>query len=182
MTRWMFIAGVVALAVTFPAAAQQAVPVSAREGFWIGFGLGGGSNLTEGFEGIRGGGAGFIRLGGTVTPQLLIGGEGLSWARSENNSTSSQGNVAAVVYFYPSATGGLFLKSGLGFASRVWRLEFGNTTTTTTETGFGATFGGGLDIQLGNNFYLTPNLDFLVQTIEGTTGGLILFTIGATWH
>ena len=170
-----------ALLVTIPAAAQDGSTV-ARRGFWIGFGLGAGSNLTEGFSGTRGGGAAYLRLGGSVNQQLLIGGEGLTWARRENSTTVSQGNTAAVVYFYPSAAGGLFLKSGLGFANRIARTDIGNTSITRTDVGFGATFGGGVDVQLGENFFLTPNVDVLVQTITGTTGGLLLLTVGATWH
>jgi outer membrane autotransporter protein len=82
---------------------------------------------------------------------------------------------------------GLYLKGGLGFASWSQASSSGPTTVTTTEGGFGATVGGGYDIQIGNNLFLTPNLDFLIQVVDSdtfsaTTGYLILFTLGLTWH
>lgn len=160
-----------------------------HDGFWISFGLGGGSNLTDGYEDARLGGAGYVRLGGTVNPMLLVGGEAMAWAREQNGTTVSQGNLTASVLLYPVRRG-FYLKGGLGFASWSQAFTSGNTTTTTTEGGFGATLGGGYDIQLGDNLFLTPNLDFLLQAVSndafanttGTTGYLVLFTVGLTWH
>jgi hypothetical protein len=146
-----------------PAAAQDQTN---HEGFWIGFGLGG---------------------GGTVNPMLLIGGEVIGWARTVEGSTVSQGNVTADVLFYPNRRG-FYLKSGLGFATWSWTTSPGpNTTTRVTNGGFGATFGGGYDFQLGNNIYLTPNIDLLIQVVDSSiftsnTGYLMLFTLGLTWH
>jgi hypothetical protein len=167
-----------------PAAAQDQTN---HEGFWIGFGLGGGSNLSTDASGARAGGAGYVRLGGTVNPMLLIGGEVIGWARTVEGSTVSQGNVTADVLFYPNRRG-FYLKSGLGFATWSWTTSPGpNTTTRVTNGGFGATFGGGYDFQLGNNIYLTPNIDLLIQVVDSSiftsnTGYLMLFTLGLTWH
>jgi hypothetical protein len=166
------------------AAAQDGVPQHA--GFWVGFGLGGGSNLTDGYDDARLGGSAYVRLGGTITQRLLVGGEAIGWARTQNGSTLSQGNVTASVLFYP-ARHGFYLKAGAGFASWSQASSSGNTTTTTAEGGFGATFGGGYDVRLGRNLYLTPNLDVLFQAVPSdiftnTTGYLILFTLGLTWH
>jgi hypothetical protein len=167
-----------------PAAAQRREP--RHDGFWVGFGFGAGSNLTEGYDDARLGGSGYVRLGGTVSPMLLIGGEAMAWVREQNGTTVSQGNLTASVLLYP-ARRGLYLKGGLGFASWSQASSSGNTTVTTTEGGFGATVGGGYDLQIGNNLFLTPNLDFLIQVVESTTfsattGYLILFTLGLTWH
>lgn len=165
------------------AAAQRAAE---HQGFWIGFGLGGGSNLTKGYDDARLGGAGYLRLGGTVNQLLLVGGEAIAWVREQDNTTVSQGNLTASILLYP-AHRGLYLKTGLGFASWSQAFSSGSTTTTTTEGGFGATFGGGYDFQLGRNLFLTPNLDVLIQvvnsdTFQNTSAYLILFTLGLTWH
>ena len=172
------------LVAALPLAAQSdgAGPQPVRQGFWIGFGLGAGSNLSRGLAGTRGGGAGYLRMGGTVNQHLMIGGEGMSWARSSGGSTLTQGNTVAAVYFYPSATGGLYLKSGVGFAHRITSTSAGSVTVTDSHAGFGATFGGGIDIQVGRNVFITPNLDFQFQSIEGATGGLAYLTVGVTWH
>lgn len=171
--------------VATPGHAQRREP--RHDGFWVAFGLGAGSNLTEGYDDGRLGGAGYVRLGGTVSPMLLIGGEAMGWVREQNGTTVSQGNLTASVLLYPVRRG-LYLKGGLGFAS--WSQASrpaANTTVTITEGGFGTTLGGGYDLQIGNNLFLTPSLDFLLQVVDSeaftaTTGYLVLFTLGLTWH
>lgn len=172
-----------ALLFASPLLAQDESP---HRGFWIGFGIGGGANLSEDAEGARPGGAAYLRLGGTVNPLLLVGAEVIGWGREQNGTTVTQGNAAAIVQFYPNRAG-FFLKAGLGFASWARSRSSGNTTTTVTEGGFGATFGGGYDIRVGTNLFLTPNLDFLIQAVESdvfsnNTGYLAVFTVGLTWH
>jgi hypothetical protein len=167
-----------------PAVAQRRE--ARHDGFWVGFGVGAGTNFTEGYDDARLGGSGYVRLGGTVSPALLIGGEVMGWVRDRAGTTLSQGNATASVLLYPVRRG-LYLKGGLGFASWSAQTSSGNTTTTTTEGGFGATIGGGYDVQIGNNLFLTPNLDFLIQVVDSelfaaTTGYLALFTVGLTWH
>ncbi|HET7038317.1 MAG TPA: outer membrane beta-barrel protein [Gemmatimonadales bacterium] len=171
---------VLACLVTAPAAAQRRE--ARHDGFWVGFGLGAGSNLTEGYDDARLGGAGYVRLGGTVSPTWLVGGEAAAWVREQNGRTVSQGNLTATVLVYPVRRG-FYLKGGLGFAS--WSQSAGDTRH--TEGGFGATLGGGYDLQIGDNLFLTPNFDVLLQVVDSdffqaTTGYLILFTLGLTWH
>jgi len=173
-----------AVVLSFLTLAISTAPLEAQnrhEGFWLGFGLGGGSNLDAG-AGQKAGGAAYLRLGGAPTPQLLIGGEVLGWGRSEGNATVGQANLTGDIAFYPSLNGGLFLKVGLGFASTSFQTTLGNVTTTIRDEGLGTTFGAGYDFKLGRNFYLTPNVDLLVQRISGATGKLLLITLGATWH
>lgn len=41
------------------------------------------------------------------------------------------------------------------------------------------------DLKIGRNLYLTPNLDWLFQSIDVgpvNTNHLFLFTLGLTWH
>jgi len=159
---------------TAPALAQ-----GRHDGFWIGFGLGYGR--TGGDNSLGGGGA-YLRAGGTPTNMLLVGGEAIAWAKTENDATVSQGNFTANILFYPSLNGGFFLKTGLGFASASSSFTLGNTTTTTTDNGFGTTLGAGYDLKLGRNLYLTPNVDALVQVINKNTETVFLFTLGLTWH
>jgi hypothetical protein len=181
----------VLLAVLGSAVLASAAGAQTREvrhdGFWVGFGLGLGANLTEGYESARLGGSGYVRLGGTVTPRLLIGGEAIAWVREQAGTTVSQGNVTATLLFYPAGRG-VHLKGGLGFASWSAQRSAGpNTTATTTVGGFGATAGLGYDLQIGSNLFLTPNVDFLLQAVDSesfqaSTGYLVLFTLGLTWH
>jgi hypothetical protein len=161
-----------------------AVEAQGRQGFWIGFGLGGGVNTSQGLDDARrGGGAGYLRLGGTITPQVMLGAEALGWGRSERGATIARGNTTFMGLLYPSPTGGFFLKGGAGIATVGVTADILGTTVTSTENGFGTTVGLGVDARLGNNLYLTPNLDFLFQAFEGgRTNTLVLFTLGLTWH
>lgn len=146
-----------------------------RQGFWISFGFGGGWDLDR----EEAGGAGYIRLGGTVDQRLLVGGEVLGVFREESGADVSVGNVTFSVLYYPS--GGFFVKGGLGFASREVSVSQGDVTVSTSSEGFGLTLGGGYDIRLARNFFLTPGVDVMLQTIEDGNVALAL-TLGATWH
>lgn len=163
---------------------QQRVPK--REGFWIGFGVGVGSNMDSAAAGARGGVAGQFALGGSVTQQVLVGADLSGWARSQSGTTVSRGNAVAAVYYYPSLTSGFYLKGGLGAASASvsGSLTTGGTTTTvtTTSTGFGTTVGGGYEIQAGSNFFIVPSADLLIQTINSHTSSVFLLTVGLLWH
>lgn len=165
-----------------PLAAQEPVTAPRYEGFWIGFGVGGGVNLDATAADARGGGAAYVRLGGTVNQMLVIGGEAIGWAREQNDATVSRVNLTGTVYFYPLRRHGLFFKSGLGFSAASFETSQGNATLTISDEGFGATFGAGYDFRLGSNFYVTPNVDFLVQVINDETDSLLLLTVGVGWH
>ncbi len=173
VTKAWLIAAALLTAGSAPALAQG------HEGFWIGFGLGGGAT---GGSNAQGGAAAYLRMGGTPTDLLLVGGELIGWGRTENNVTVSQGNAAADILFYPSLNRGFFLKAGLGFATATTSATSGNLTLTSTENGLGTTLGAGFDLKLGRNIYLTPNFDALIQVIGGNTETLYLFTLGLTWH
>lgn len=180
---WKICLGALLAAVpTTPLCAQQQPK---HNGFWISFGLGGGWNLTRNVgvdQNSKPGGAAFIRLGGTPSEKLLLGGEVIGWGRDEAGSTLSRGNVNLTAMFYPSVETGVYLKGGLGGASISTTVEEGNTTTTVHDEGFGATVGIGWDVRLARNFYLTPGIDFLYQRVSDTDNTILIFTVGATWH
>lgn len=73
------------------------------------------------------------------------------------------------------------MKGGIGFASRDVSVTEGNVTVSTSSDGFGLTLGSGYDIRLARNFFLTPGVDVMLQTIDD--GNVVLaLTLGATWH
>lgn len=170
-----------------PAAAQQRskpkdqdLPglreVQRHRGFWFSLGLGGGWEEFDFDFGNRGrGGAGYVRLGGTVSQQVLLGGEALAWFRDDEfGDAIERVNATFTAMLYPSRHGGWFLKAGGGVA--------GNNRFGFEETGLGTTFGTGYDLRVGRNFYITPNVDVLVQFFENSTPSSLLFTLGVTWH
>ena len=87
MRTWVTwsVTAVLLAGVATPLAAQREVR---RHGFWIGFGLGGGWNTTQNVNNqALAGGSGYLRLGGTPSERLLLGGEVNVWVRSENDVT-----------------------------------------------------------------------------------------------
>jgi hypothetical protein len=163
-------------------AAAQEKPRHDR--FWFAFGLGGGWNAFNvdfneitrtwhlDFDGPRGA-AGYFRLGGTVNQHVLFGGEALVFWR-DNNNEIQRVNVTATALLYPGSQGGLFFKGGFGVA--------GSEDERGDSSGVGATLGAGYDFRIGQNMFVTPNFDLMLQMFEEHTTGSLLFTLGFTWH
>jgi hypothetical protein len=161
-----------------------------HEGFWIGFGIGGGVNTAKNLDDAqRGGGAAYLRLGGTPSQKVLLGGEVAVGGRQEdttlgaNSLNITRSNATFMVMYFPSHNGGFFLKGGVGGAN----VESELAGVKVSKQGLGTTLGLGFDIRLGRNLYLTPNADWLIQTFEEDGGGtakntLFLLTLGLTWH
>jgi outer membrane protein with beta-barrel domain len=128
-----------------------------RKGFWIGFGP------TYGSSGVSCDGCGstnredsfgfFLKLGGTLSKNVLLGGEVNSWYKEESSQSVTLGSVAAVVYVYPKATSGLFLKGGVGVSEM---FASGGGLPDFDGTGWGLTAGLGYDIRVGKNISITP--------------------------
>lgn len=150
--------------------------VSPHRGFWLGFGFGGGWERFDFDLGNRGrGGAAYLRMGGTVNPHVLFGGEALAWFRADRfGEDIERVNVTASALLYPGSRGGWFLKAGGGVATSN---RFG-----AEQTGIGTTFGTGYDLRLGGNFFVTPNVDLMVQFFDEATTASLLFTLGVIWH
>jgi hypothetical protein len=183
----------------FAATAASVQAQRQHEGFWISFAPGG--IAAAGDEGL--GYPLYLRLGGTLTKRLLVGVEFYSiivdyW---DGGTTS---NLSLMASRYPFHSGGLFIRAGLG-------LSIGSVGTCSVPTappggasadegpdatshGFGSTVGLGYDVRLGRNFYMTPNVDLLLQTHERPcrdptgagplldTSPAVALTVGFTWH
>jgi hypothetical protein len=183
--------GLVLAALAAGSLAAQDAPQ--RKGFWIGFGLGPGLNLSHGLDDKSlWGGNGYLRLGGTTKANLLLGGEAIGWTVDYKDVTLSRGNAHFVVMWYPNVRSGFYLKGGVGGASISRAKTSGNTETRTTKGGFGTGLGMGYELKIGRNLYLVPATDFLVQLFEKETdpvlgripgsNTLLLFNLGLTWH
>jgi hypothetical protein len=176
-------------ALTLVAAPAHAQREAKHQGFWIGFGLGGGYNLADFAAGGRGGVGVYLRMGGTVSQRVLLGGELSGWARDRNGATFAESGIMGIVTFYPAGRG-VFLKGGAGFAGWSSTASSGGTSISSTAAGFAGTAGVGYDLQIGTNLFLTPNVDFLYHTLSSdnivwaniSSGAVLLFTLGLTWH
>ncbi len=159
-----------------PGAAQNP---QTREGFWISFGFGVGSLGCEDCgDDEREVGTNFnLRLGGTMSQRLLIGGEVNGWTKTEGDATLTVSNIGPVLLFYPNPNGGLFLKGGIGMANT--SLELGSLTI--DESGVGITIGLGYDARVGRRFALTPYFDILGSSYDGGSFNQVAFGLGFTW-
>ena len=186
MTRLFTVAGMLAL---MGAPVAQAQHPQTRQGFWVGFGFGYGS-LKLSCSGClnvpsEGGISGFLKMGGTVSDKLLLGGETNGFTKKIGGTTVTAGNVSFTAYYYPAPANGFFLRGGLGFADYKEEGSSGST-------GFGFTLGLGYDVRVGTNFSLTPVANFSwgsvgdvqsgVVTLPGVKQNLVQLALGLTWH
>lgn len=179
LLRGLALATVLLLLGTSIASAQKP---QTRKGFWIGFGFGYGS------YGISCSGCpsnnessytGYIRLGGTLNPHLLLGGETVGWSKSEGGATITAGNVSFNAYYYPKPAGGLFLNGGVGFS----RVEASGGGSSSGDTGPGLSLGAGYDIRVGTNLSVVPNAQWVYgHPTDGLSQSFLHFALGVTFH
>jgi len=162
--------------VALPASAQS--NPQTRKGFWISFGFGAGSLSCDDCGDDRETGTNVnLRMGGTLSQKLILGGEMNFWTKTEGDVSLSTGHIGPVILFYPSANGGFFLKGGLGMASTT--IELGQFSI--DEQGVGLTLGLGYDARVGKNFALTPYFDILSSSYDGGNINQVAFGLGFTW-
>jgi hypothetical protein len=160
------------------------VPAQQRGSWYIGFGLGGGDgsvNLPSGALSSSGGKFSFkeylgpspttvglnLKLGATLTPKLLLGGD-ITAIRSNSTDSGVDAslqitNYLAMVTFFPWEKG-FFLRGGLGFSKFSYDVNVSGTSLSNSESGTAAQVGLGYAWWLGKAFNLTVNLDFSGQS------------------
>jgi hypothetical protein len=135
-----------------------------REGFWIGLGAGYGSASasSDSFSGgdREGSFTGYLKLGGTLNPQLLIGVESNAWVKSEAGVTLTLGNASGTVTYYPRPTSAFFVKGGVGLSYVSTEISLFGEKETVSKTGWGLLFGMGYDWRVGRNVSVTPSFNF----------------------
>ena len=160
------------------ASAASAQHPQTRKGFWIGFGFGYGNLSCTGCT-STGSMSGYLKMGGTVSPHLLLGGETNGWTKSENGATLTAGNASFTAYYYPQATGGLSLRGGVGFST----VSGSASGVTASKTGPGVSTGIGYDLRVGANTSIVPVLNYNWGHPEsGVNQSILQFAIGVTFH
>ena len=152
------------------ASAQQA---QTRQGFWIGGGLGYGSLGCNGCNRL-GGVSGYLKLGGTLRQNILLGVETNGWTKSDLGQTLTMGNMSGAAYWYPMPANGLFIKGGLGYS--ILDDGFNN------ESGFGLLAGLGYDVRVGRNLSITPVANWFRGSFTGASANVVQIGLGVTSH
>ena len=189
---------VVGLALAFAPLALQAQMPQARQGFTASFGLGAGSGgiSCDGCSTTRQNGlSGYLRLGGALNSQWVIGGETQGWTYSKDNETDQFSYLTAFAQYYPMVQNGFFMKAGLGLGATSFKVENDPTLGTykMTSTGPAATLGLGYDIRVAHNFSITPYANYLTTFGANAksggsdlgyklNGNVMQLGVGFTWH
>lgn len=164
----LVVAGMTAVA-AMPAAAQrgrdrglvEVAPEGVRGGFYIGGGFGAGTEQYR-FSDENGWSDGLtkptftLRLGGTPSSTVRLGGEIFAWAAETSVGDESFGALLGTVMVFPVRDAGLFLKAGGGFGTSMIRFDNGSENT---ETGFAWSVGAGYDFQLSRSIGIGPSIE-----------------------
>lgn len=158
--------GKYAFAVTVVLAVGTALPLSAqisspREGLYLAFGLGAGvANIDKcaicGSEGTNTSFTGFLRIGGTISPQWLGAVEVGGWFQSRAGYTARLLTFAAIGTLYP-VSNGLKINGGIGGA--LFREDFAPNDN--TANGIIWRVGAGYDISLKEVVSISPFVDLV---------------------
>ena len=156
-----------------------------RSGFWAGFGLGAGGQSFDLRDGL-----GYsdelyrptisLRLGGTPSRHLRLGGEILAWVNDQGDATESLSSFLFVGQVYPARSAGLYLKGGLGLARNALDFDDGYGVG---DTGFAGLVGAGWEVRLGRRWYLNPAVDVVEHRYSARGGNdyrerLVNFGVG----
>jgi hypothetical protein len=165
--RMSAVVAVVVLAATGDGLAQDVKKPdgqSPRHGLYLSVGAGGGS---VGFEcsicnsdNRTGGASGYIGLGGTLSPHWRLGGEVNVWGRSEGGVDRVAVAVQFVAAWYPSRTGGFFVKAGVGGLAHAED----DGTNELTASGGSFSLGIGYDVRIGRSLAITPFLNSIATS------------------
>jgi len=154
----------------------------ARQGFWIGGGMGYGSLglscETCGDVDREGGLSGYAKLGGTLRENILLGVEMNGWTKAEGGTTVTMGNMSAAAYWYPMPTQGLFIKAGAGYSILGVEDDLGSDN----DTGFGFLGGVGYDVRVGRNLSITPVANWFRGGFNNGSANVLQFGVGVTSH
>lgn len=138
-----------------------------RRGFWIGLGVGAGSEQvafaprTGDYSNSLTAPVVALKLGGTPSRHLRLGGEVQTWFTEEQGITQSLTSVLGMAQLYPAARGGLYLKGGLGIAHNGF--DDGYYGGSYGDLGFAALVGAGWELRLARGIYLDPTLEVVQQ-------------------
>jgi Outer membrane protein beta-barrel domain len=191
--------GVMAAATLVSAPSAWAGHPQERHGFWIGFGAGYGSANGSfdcddcGDDEREGSFTGFLKLGGTLSSNVLLGVESNVWVKEESGTTLTLGSVTGTITVYPSATGGFFLKGGFGASVIDTSAKFGSFDVSASQTGWGLLAGIGYDLRVGRNISLTPCVNYTYgkpgdlvfegeETLPNWKQNVVSFELGITFH
>lgn len=177
---------VVALAVILIAAPAGAGSwPNERDGFMLGFNIGGGSakvKSDEGEESDAGGAAGSFRLAWAFSNQFLVGLESHAWVgESDFGDDLTLSSVLLNFTWYPGAKG-WFLRAGFGSGTAEVTGELFGAKVSVSESGGSFGLGGGHEWRLTRKFALGAAVDYATIDLDGGSFDFVNFTAQLNWY
>jgi hypothetical protein len=127
---------------------------------------------------------GYVKLGGTVNPSLLLGAEAQVWGSTYYATPQYDrvlGSVMGIAQVYPVSQGGFWLKGGLGWAlSNLRTYDAFGTINNSDQYGHAWSVGIGYDVPVSRAVSITPSLDFVGQDYGDHRERMLNFGIGIT--
>lgn len=174
-----FVAAVLLLVVATTLAPERvSAQAPDRIGTFFGLGLGGGSFAFKDADARETSLSGYLKIGGALNEQLLLGVESSVWAKEVSGATLSTGAISGMAYFYPTRYGGFFLQGGLGIAI----LELDWDPISYSHTGTALTLGAGYDLGLNDRFALTPFGTFVFSKYSEGNASVVNLGLGINWY
>ena len=144
-------------------------PGTDRSGVWVSTGLGWGSVMPSCPICARersGGLSGYLRVGGSVTRNVLVGVEGNGWYKGGEDVDQLVGSASVVTLLYPRSDMGLYVKVGLGLTRYEARPTDDDPTAATNTVG--VNLGVGYELRALPAVSLVPYLN----VVAGSFGSL----------
>ncbi len=178
-------------------ATAEAEPATrGAKGLWMGVGVGAGSSLvTCGIcrEDRLGGPSGYMGLGATLRPDLLVGAEGTIWVHASEEIDQYLGALTLAAYLYPRRGSGFFVKGGLSGLRYVATEDGSAGEDDASATTLGVGLGVGYEFPIRPGYALVPFLNLVASSFGSLSQGgetlasdlnvsLIQFGVGLTGH
>jgi len=143
-----------------------------RHGFWGALGVGAGGEAFDLRDGAGYSGDLYrptisVRLGGTPSQYVRLGGELQGWIDDQGDRTESLASILFIGQFYPAPATGLYLKGGLGLGRSEVDFDDGFGLG---DTGFAGLVGAGWEVRVGRRLYLNPAVDLIQHRYTGRGG------------
>jgi opacity protein-like surface antigen len=133
------------------------------------------------------------KVGGTVSPSLLLGAEATGWYSSDDPVTELFGSLSAIAQWYPSSTGAFYLKGGFGLTTYRASDSLDDEDATFTSNAMGPQVGLGYDFRVSPNLSINPYSSVMFAAFgslrlngdeisDDASFTMIQIGLGLTWH
>ncbi len=155
-----------------------------RDGFMLGFNLGGGSASVKSDDSESesdGGVAGSFRLGWAFSNQFLVGLESTAWIGSYESGDLTLSSYKLNFTWYPGATG-WFARAGFGGGTAELSTDLLGPNVSVSESGGSFGVGGGHEWRLTRTFALGAAIDYSMIDLDHLDYDFVNFTAQLNWY